>query len=249
MISAGLDIGSRTIKLVVIEDNKVINVRKAENSFDTLKICSQLIDGISYDAITSTGYGRNLFEEYNKCHVISEIKAFALGANYVHPATRTVLDIGGQDTKAISLDEKGRLKKFEMNDKCAAGTGRFIEIMAMALRYTLEEFGSKALSVDDSVNISSMCTVFAESEVVSMLARGADRAKVARGIHQSIVKRSAALLSKVSQENDILFAGGVALNKCIVYLLEEQLQKKIFIPDDPQIIGALGAALHSRNNA
>jgi len=244
MISAGIDIGSRTIKLVLIEGTKVLEIRKAENSFDTLKICRDLLRGLNYSQITATGYGRRLFEEHFPCNVISEIKAFALGAKSVLPTCRTILDIGGQDTKVISLDEKGKLRKFEMNDKCAAGTGRFLEIMAMSLRFTLEEFGSKAMEADEFVSINSMCTVFAESEVVSMLARGADRAQVAKGIHQSIVTRSIALLKRLEIENDILFAGGVAFNKCIVHLLEKQLQKKIYIHQDPQIIGALGAALN-----
>lgn len=247
MISAGIDIGSRTIKLVVLKNGEIILIRKAENSFNTLKICSELLKGVSYDMITSTGYGRRLFEEHYKCDVISEIKAFALGAYYLYPSCRAILDIGGQDTKAISLDEKGKMRKFEMNDKCAAGTGRFMEIMAMTLRYTLDEFGDKALSADESINISSMCTVFAESEVVSMLARGADRAKVARGIHQSIVNRSTALLRRVTDTENILFAGGVAYNKCIKFLIEQQLNKKVYIPEDPQIIGALGAALNNGN--
>ena len=276
MISAGIDIGSRTIKIVILENGKIKTVRKAENSFDTLKVCRELLKDISYDSITSTGYGRHFFSEHfipirnkfttvpigitrskqlcvrkpdkneYKCEVISEIKAFAIGSKYILPSCRTILDIGGQDTKAISLDEKGNMKKFEMNDKCAAGTGRFLEIMAMALRYTLDEFGENALSADESVSINSMCTVFAESEVVSMLARGADRAKVARGIHQSIVNRSVSLLRRVNIESDILFAGGVAFNKCIVSILEQQLKSNIFIPPDPQIIGALGAAIHCK---
>jgi predicted CoA-substrate-specific enzyme activase len=231
---------------VLFKDGKTHAIRKAENSFDTLKVCKELLNGLSYDTITSTGYGRHFFEEHFKCEVISEIKAFAIGSKYILPSCRTILDIGGQDTKAISLDEKGHMKKFEMNDKCAAGTGRFLEIMAMALRYTLDEFGENALSADESVSINSMCTVFAESEVVSILARGADRAKVARGIHQSIVSRSLSLLRRVNIENEILFAGGVAFNTCIIHLLELQLQRKIFIPPDPQIIGALGAALFGK---
>jgi (R)-2-hydroxyacyl-CoA dehydratese activating ATPase len=243
MISAGIDIGSRTIKLVLVSDRQILDVRKAENSFDTLKVCNGLLEGIRYDCITSTGYGRYLFEEYKKCNVISEIKAFALGAKYVLPECRTVLDIGGQDTKAITLDENGKLKKFEMNDKCAAGTGRFLEIMAMTLRYSLQEFGLCALQAKDSVSINSMCTVFAESEVVSMIARGADRANVAKGIHLSIVSRSIALLKRTGLEGALVFAGGVAYNKCIVHLLEDQLQTKVFVPEEPQIIGALGAAL------
>jgi predicted CoA-substrate-specific enzyme activase len=244
MVSAGIDIGSRTIKLVVVENEIIRITRKAENSFDTLKVCNELLKDISYDIITSTGYGRHFFAEHFKCDVISEIKAFAIGSKYILPSCRTILDIGGQDTKVISLDENGRVKKFEMNDKCAAGTGRFLEIMAMALRFTLDEFGEKALTAEESVSINSMCTVFAESEVVSMLARGADRTKVARGIHQSIVSRSLALLRRVSIENEILFAGGVAFNICIIHLLEQQLKEKIFVPPDPQIIGALGAAIY-----
>ena len=246
MILIGIDVGSRTIKLVVLENGLIKTVRKTENSFDTLKVCNDLLKGISGNSITSTGYGRHLIAEHIKCDVISEISAFAMGAKYIHPACRTILDIGGQDTKAISIDDKGNLKKFEMNDKCAAGTGRFLEIMAMTLRYTLEEFGDKALTTDEAVYINSMCTVFAESEVVSMLARGADRTKVARGIHQSIVNRSIALLKRVGVEEEIMFAGGVAYNKCIISILEQQLQRKIFIPPDPQIIGALGAAIYGK---
>jgi predicted CoA-substrate-specific enzyme activase len=244
MISAGIDIGSRTIKVVLLKDGQILETRKAENSFDTLKVCQALLSGLKYDRITSTGYGRRLFETHYACDVITEIKAFALGAKHLHPECRTILDIGGQDTKAISLDAHGKLRKFEMNDKCAAGTGRFLEIMAMSLQYTLAEFGPMAQQATEAVSINSMCTVFAESEVVSMLARGAERAAVAKGIHQSIVTRSVALLKRVGLEHEIVFAGGVAYNPCIVELLEQQLQMKVIIPTDPQMIGALGAALY-----
>ncbi|MDD3877195.1 MAG: acyl-CoA dehydratase activase [Bacteroidales bacterium] len=244
MKSLGIDIGSRTIKVAVINNGNVTISRKSENSFNTLEVCKKLLEGLDYDAITSTGYGRHLFAEHYKCNTISEIKAFAVGAAHILPSCRTVLDIGGQDTKAIALDGKGNFTKFEMNDKCAAGTGRFLEIMAMTLRYTLEEFGNEALKSNTATNISSMCTVFAESEVVSMLAKGNDRQSVAKGIHQSVVNRTISLLNRVGINNDILFAGGVAYNKCIVNILEEQLNKKVFINDDPQIIGALGAAIY-----
>ncbi len=244
MISAGIDIGSRTIKVVLLEDGQTLTSRKAENSFDTLKVCGELLSGLNYDRITSTGYGRHLFEANAGCEAITEIKAFALGAAHMAPGYQTILDIGGQDTKAISLDDRGRLKKFEMNDKCAAGTGRFLEIMAMSLRYTLQEFGNSALNAKEFISINSMCTVFAESEVVSMLARGADRASIAKGIHQSIVNRSIALLRRVGVLAPVFFAGGVAYNECIKVLLEQQLQMEVFRADDPQIIGALGAALH-----
>lgn len=251
MISAGIDIGSRTIKLVVVQDQQIKKIIKAENSFDTMKVCRNLLNDTSYDVITATGYGRHLFAKHYPGEVISEIKAFALGARHLVPTCRCVLDIGGQDTKAISLDENGKMRKFEMNDKCAAGTGRFLEIMAMTLQYTLEEFGAAAMGAGESVNISSMCTVFAESEVVSLLASGASRASVARGIHQAIVVRSAAMIRRTGMSGVLVFAGGVARNECISALLKEQLQCEILVPEDPQITGALGAALsHTlQNNA
>jgi predicted CoA-substrate-specific enzyme activase len=243
MITVGIDIGSRTVKMLALQNDSIIGSAKAENSFETLEVCRKLLNGLKYDRIVATGYGRHLFKEHYSCEVISEIKAFALGARRVYPSCRNVLDIGGQDTKAISLDEKGKIMKFEMNDKCAAGTGRFLEIMAMSLRYTLDEFGTKALEAKEVINVNSMCTVFAESEVVSLLARGAKRASVALGIHQSIAARSISLLKRICVDGDTLFAGGVARNACMIALLEQQLGRQIHIPGDPQIIGALGAAL------
>lgn len=243
MKTAGIDIGSRTIKLAVVENGQIILIKKVENSFNTLQTCSELLEGVNFDQITATGYGRHLFSSHFNCGTITEIKAFATGAAFLMPSCYTVLDIGGQDTKAIALDGKGNFTKFEMNDKCAAGTGRFLEIMAMSLRYNLDDFGEAALKTKDMVNISSMCTVFAESEVVSMLAGGTDRAVVARGIHQSVVNRTVSLMKRVGIADDILFAGGVAYNKCIVDLLEQSLQKKIHVPNNPQMTGAIGAAL------
>jgi len=243
MIHAGIDIGSRTIKLVVMEDGVIKTSKKTENTFNTIENCKILLDGIEYDSITATGYGRHLFNEHFGSNVISEIKAFTKGTHYLFPNCRTILDIGGQDTKAISMDGKGRIKKFEMNDKCAAGTGRFLEIMAMALRFSLQEFGDRALEADEAEKINCMCTVFAESEVISQLARGADRRAVARGIIQSVVNRSITQLKKVGLTDDVVFVGGVAFNKGVVSLLEQNLNSPVFIPEDPQIVGAIGAAL------
>jgi len=244
MINAGIDIGSRTVKLVLLSGKSVIHSVVVDNSFNTIEICKKILEGHHYDAITATGYGRHLFAEHFPSEVISEIKAFSLGVNHLYPSVRTILDIGGQDTKVISLDEDGKVKKFEMNDKCAAGTGRFLEIMAMALRYHPDEFGQAALSVNEKESISSMCTVFAESEVVSMLGRGYDRAKIARGIHLSIVNRSAAMLKKVGLVPDIAFVGGVAQNTAIRKLLSDALNILVLSPDNPQIAGALGCALY-----
>lgn len=245
MISAGIDIGSRTIKLVLIEDGVIILSRKTENTFNTIENCKELLKDVEYDSITATGYGRHLFNEHFGSKVISEIKAFTKGTHFIFPNCRTILDIGGQDTKAIAMDSKGRIKKFEMNDKCAAGTGRFLEIMAMALRFSLNEFGDKALEADKSENINCMCTVFAESEVISQLARGADRKAVAKGIIQSVVNRSINQLKKVGLSEDVVFVGGVAFNNGMIKLLEDSLGFKVHIPEDPQIVGAIGAALEN----
>ena len=245
MASAGIDIGSRTIKLVVIEDGKIVVAKKTENTFNTIENCKELLKGVDYDSITATGYGRHLFNENFGSNVISEIKAFTKGVHFLFPDSRTILDIGGQDTKAISMDTRGRIKKFEMNDKCAAGTGRFLEIMAMALRFSLQEFGDRALESSVSEKINCMCTVFAESEVISQLARGADRKAVAKGIIQSVVNRSITQLRKVGIEQDVVFVGGVAFNNGVVKLLEDSLACKVFIPEDPQIVGAIGAALEN----
>ncbi|PJA26096.1 MAG: 3-hydroxyacyl-ACP dehydratase [candidate division Zixibacteria bacterium CG_4_9_14_3_um_filter_46_8] len=243
MKSAGIDIGSRTIKLALIEDGEVTLTRKLENSFDTLKVCAEILLDISYDSITATGYGRHLFRENFQGEVISEITAFAKGSIFLIPSCRTILDIGGQDVKVISLHSNGKVRKFEMNDKCSAGTGRFLEIMAMALGTRLSDFGEMALSAEQNEKINSMCTVFAESEVISLLARGAPRRNVALGIHQAIVNRAKSMLHRVGIADDVVFAGGVALNPCIRSLLETAICRRAIVPDDPQTIGALGCAL------
>jgi len=243
MISAGIDIGSRTIKLVVVKDGKIVHSTIRENSFQTLSVCQEMLNGISYDTIISTGYGRHLFESGYGGKTISEIKAFALGASAAIPSCRTILDIGGQDIKAVSLDEAGFIRKFEMNDKCSAGTGRFLEIMSMALGFELSDFGAIALKAERAEKINSMCTVFAESEVISLVSRGAKRDEVALGIHQSIVGRARSMLSRVQIDEDLVFVGGAALNPCIRKLMEDSLGIPVIVPSDPQIVGAYGCAL------
>jgi len=243
MRCAGIDIGSRTTKLAVLEDGRLVLSRKAVSSPDPLETVRALLDGAVFDVITATGYGRHLARAHLDCPVVSEITAFARGARYFSHDCSSILDIGGQDTKAISLDPSGHLCKFEMNDRCAAGTGRFLEVMATALGFTLEEFAAAALSAERAVKITSMCTVFAESEVVSLLSQGADRNEVALGIHKAIVSRSAGLLARVAPVGRIFFAGGVALNACARTLLGEETGRPVFVPPDPQVVGAVGAAL------
>jgi len=241
---AGIDIGSRTIKLAVIEDGRLVLSRKSLTSHDPLGTAQELMEGAAFDHLMATGYGRHLIKGHLDCPVISEITAFVLGARFFPVRCGAILDIGGQDTKAISLDTDGNLCKFEMNDRCAAGTGRFLEVMATVLGFTLEEFSAAALSAKSAVKINSMCTVFAESEVVSLTSQGADRNEVALGIHKSIVSRSAGLLKRVSPAGgELFFAGGVALNECVRPLLEKEICRPVFVPPDPQIVGAIGAAL------
>jgi predicted CoA-substrate-specific enzyme activase len=249
MCFAGIDIGSRTIEAVVVDaSGKMISSFQADTGFDPMAQAAKLIDGLTYDRIMATGYGRNLFEISFDASTVTEIKAHATGARALFPAARAVLDIGGQDSKAIALFGSGKVKKFEMNDRCAAGTGKFLEIMARTLGFDIEAFGREALLTDKDVNISSMCTVFAESEVTSLIAKGQDRREIARGLHSSVIRRAAGMINRVSSDGDIVFTGGVAKNPCMKTLLEEKLGRPVLVPDDPQLIGALGAALLAAQN-
>jgi len=241
---AGIDIGSRTIEVVVVDEAGQIQLSlQADTGFDPMTEARKLIDAVRYDRIMATGYGRNLFEISFDAPTVTEIKAHARGARAFFSDARTVLDIGGQDSKAIALYENGKVKKFEMNDRCAAGTGKFLEIMARSLGFDIEAFGREALQAQKDLNISSMCTVFAESEVTSLIAKGQDRREIARGLHSSVIRRAAGMIGRVSSQGNIVFTGGVAKNPCMHVLLQEKLGRGILIPDDPQSVGALGAAL------
>jgi predicted CoA-substrate-specific enzyme activase len=243
MRSAGIDIGSRTIELVILQERKIIQSKQADTGFDPMKQAKTLLEGVAYDRIAATGYGRHLFEISFDAPTITEIKAYAVGARALFPHVRTILDIGGQDSKAIALNDDGRINKFEMNDRCAAGTGKFLEIMARSLGYTIDEFGVQALKATKNLQINSMCTVFAESEVTSLVAKGEDRREIALGLHSSVVRRAVSMLKRVSINADIVFAGGVAKNPGMRRLLENNLEQPILIPEEPQMVGALGAAL------
>jgi len=245
---AGIDIGSRTIKLVAIEEGEIITSLLVDTTHDPLEQCKRLMGQTSFDTILATGYGRHFFETVFDVPTVTEIKAFARGAKVIFPKCRTILDIGGQDTKAIALDEKGGVSKFEMNDRCAAGTGLFLEVIAKTLGYDLEEFGKEALKAQERVQINSMCTVFAQSEVTSLMARGKRREEIALGTHLAILTRTLSLLKRVSTSEDIVFAGGVARDPCFKHLLEEALGKRIKVPQDPQMVGAYGAAMIARDH-
>jgi (R)-2-hydroxyacyl-CoA dehydratese activating ATPase len=239
----GIDIGSRTIKIVVLEDGRIVERRVQVNSHDPVATCRALLDGIESGRLVATGYGRHLFRQYWDCEIVTEIRAVALGARFVNPRARAILDIGGQDTKAVALTDDGAVRKFEMNDKCAAGTGRFLEVMAAALSYSMPDFVAAARSATGAQKISAMCTVFAESEIISSVARGIPREDLALGIHEGIAGRSVSLLHRVPIEDEVLFCGGVALNECMKDLVEHGLGRIVHVPEDPQIVAALGCAL------
>jgi (R)-2-hydroxyacyl-CoA dehydratese activating ATPase len=240
---AGIDIGSRTIEVVIVRDGEWAESRQADSGFDPLVEARKLLEGVTYDRIMATGYGRHLFEIAFDAPTVTEIKAYAVGAKALFPGVKTILDIGGQDSKAITLTDEGKVLKFEMNDRCAAGTGKFLEIMARSLGFTIEEFGVEALKGTKDMQISSMCTVFAESEVTSLVSRGEDRREIALALHRSVVRRAASMVKRLSPQEPIVFAGGVAKNPCMRLLLEEALRAEILVPESPQMVGALGAAL------
>lgn len=204
--------------------------------------CREILREQKFDALVATGYGRYLAQTHLECPVITEIKAYAKGAEFIFPGCRTILDIGGQDSKIIKVSG-GRVEDFEMNDRCAAGTGKFLEVMATTLGYTIDEFGAEALKASNTATINSMCTVFSESEVVSLIARGENISSIARGVHQSIVNRIISLAGRVGFEEPMVFGGGVAKNNCIIALLEERLTRELLVSEEPRIIGAVGAAL------
>jgi predicted CoA-substrate-specific enzyme activase len=241
-MTVGIDIGSRTTKLAVVEQGQLVEAHVVDTGTDPLARVRELLAGRGGIPVVATGYGRHLARAHLDCPVITEIKAHALGASRLAPGCRTVIDVGGQDSKVIRV-ESGRQVSFEMNDRCAAGTGRFLEVMAATLGYTLDEFGPAALAARESVSINSMCTVFSESEVISLIARGSDRPSIARGLHESIVSRLLALVGRVGAEPEVVLTGGVALNVCFRTLLESRLGTAVRVPEQPQLAGALGAAL------
>lgn len=242
---AGIDVGSRTIGLAVI-DSETLSVTDYEiidTGSNPIKNASELAKRYEFDYLVATGYGRHAVKSRFANEVITEIKAYARGAQLLYPGTRTILDIGGQDTKVIALDKSGNIVDFLMNEKCAAGTGKFLEIMAFALEYELEEFGLAPFNADgEVVKISSMCTVFAESEVVSLLHEGVNRESIARAVHEAIAERVLGFLKREDACEPLLFAGGVAKNSYLKKVIEDRLGIKVTVPDEPQIIGAVGAA-------
>ena len=201
-------------------------------------------DDLEY--IVATGYGRINVPSADE--IITEIACHAKGVNAVFPEARTILDMGGQDCKAIRVDHKGRHVGFAMNDKCAAGTGRFLDIMAQMLKVPLPEIGPLSLEAKEDIHISSVCVVFARSEVARHLRRGVSKADILGGLHASVADRVYGLLKRVGIEKDFVISGGIGKNIGVVKRVEARVGLPAYISDDPQIIGALGAASFARDS-
>ncbi len=250
MYTMGIDVGSASSKVVILKDGKdvvaseVVQVgtgssgpKKAmENAFEASGLKQE---DISFTV--ATGYGRFSLDNADK--QMSEISCHAKGIYFLVPTARTIIDIGGQDAKAIRLDNNGGIKQFFMNDKCAAGTGRFIEVMARVLETTLDEMAGLDEQAAETAPISSTCTVFAESEVISQLSKGTSRNNIARGVHMSVASRACGLAYRGGLEKDVVFTGGVAKNAGVVRAVSSVLKTDVIVAPNPQTTGALGAAL------
>ncbi len=257
MFAIGIDIGSLASKAVLVDNNRKIisysivptgarSGAAGHEAYDRVltQACLQPVD-IAY--VLSTGYGRANVAISNE--QLTEITCHAYGAYTLNPGVRTVIDIGGQDSKAISLTDIGDVAKFAMNDKCAAGTGRFLEVMARALEIDLADMGDLSLKSKTKVEVSSMCTVFAETEVVSLIADSCNKVDIIAGIHRSIARRVGTMAENIGIRQRVMMTGGVAKNTGVVRAMEEKLGTAILVPDEPQIVGALGAAIFALDRA
>lgn len=250
MFTMGIDIGSTSSKAVILEDGVRVAARKVIEAGIGLegpdRVFADALSeaGITREEITrvmATGYGRMTFPGADD--QASELSCHGKGIHYLIPEARVVIDIGGQDAKVMQINERGALLNFVMNDKCAAGTGRFLDVMAGILSVQTSELAELAAKAEEPLSISSVCTVFAESEVISHLAAGATRSDVAAGIHQSVAKRVAGLGNRIGFRGPIAMSGGVALNAGVVRALEHELGKQIVTHPDAQLAGAYGAAI------
>lgn len=253
MLVAGIDIGSTSTKAVLFNDLRLFKTiaptgwspRQAAH-----QVYSRLLNQSGYteeqiDCLVATGYGRVSIDFADR--VVTEITCHARGAAYLSPGTDLVIDIGGQDSKVIRINGQGQVLDFAMNDKCAAGTGRFLQVIANALEIDVSDLA--ALSAEQTpITLNSMCTVFAESEVIGLLTQGRAKGEIIAGLHQSIARRIAGMAQRMGTLNKVTFTGGVARNEGVRANLEEQLGIPVLVPKDCQLAGAIGAALIARDS-
>jgi (R)-2-hydroxyacyl-CoA dehydratese activating ATPase len=249
VITAGIDAGAATTKVVLLRDRDILGYQVTSTAFDfkdaAEKIYGEVLEqsGIGttdVERIFATGYGKNAISFADKG--ISEITAHAKGVHFLFPGVQGIIDVGGQDSKIIVVED-GRVTDFLMNDKCAAGTGKFLEYTAKALEVPIGDLGPLACASRHPAGITSMCTVFAESEVISLRARGIAKEDIAAGLIASIAERVVVMARRMGLKDRIAFVGGVAKNEGMKAAIEKELGITLFVPFEPQITGSLGAAL------
>lgn len=249
-MGVGIDVGSTTTKGVLLDASGTIVAKSlmltgasAVKAVEkTLQKISSLSDiDMNSIPVISTGYGRARVELASKS--VTEITCHSVGVHHINPDIRLLIDVGGQDSKVIRIGPSGRPDDFELNDKCSAGTGRFLEVMARVLEVSIDELGPLALQSDSPSSISSTCTVFAESEVIGHIGAGESPADIAAGLHTSMTSKIVALSKRVGFVEPVCVTGGVALNPAFRHHLSKQLGTNLWVPDDPQMTGALGGAV------
>ena len=255
VITAGIDIGSSTSKAVVLENQQILSYSIIPTGAESAGSAQRAMDEalrktehLSFEDIgwiVATGYGRVIVAFANE--TVTELSCHVRGANCLFPSVRTVLDMGGQDCKAIRCDGRGKLLNFAMNDKCAAGTGRFLELMAKVMELPLEDIGELSLQAKEEIRINSTCAVFGKSEVTSLLRQDRNKADILAGLHVAISNRIYTLLRRIGVTPDFAITGGIAKNIGVVQKVEERAGLKAILPEEPQIVGALGAALFARD--
>lgn len=253
----GCDVGSTYTKAVILDENgkiaasttiksKINSAKSAEMAINEVISASEGINKIEdLTYLIGTGYGRNKVPQAQEN--ISEISCHAMGVHVTDPSVKSIIDIGGQDVKGIAIDDDGTVLSFAMNDKCAAGTGRFFEAMARAFECSLEEFSKISLSAQNVIPITSQCTVFAESEVITLVGEGKPQEEIAAGIQQAVAKRCFIMAKKAGAKDSITLTGGCAKNQGLKKAIEKVLRIKVIeLNVDPQLMGALGAAEYAR---
>jgi predicted CoA-substrate-specific enzyme activase len=258
VIFAGIDIGSVTSKAVITDETgKILAFTLSGTTYDRnqsgANVLKQALEkaGVTNSVLkhtVATGYGRRSFSDCDK--VLPEIVCHAKGTRFLFPTTRTIIDIGGQDSKVIELDDEGNIRKFEMNDKCAAGTGRFLEVLTeRILNLPLEELGPLSLKCRNPCILSSICTVFAESEIISYLSENRNKEDIVCGMNKAIAKRviGMGIAGQIKYEKPVVFSGGVAKNIGVVKAIEGEIGGKVVVPEEPQITAALGAAIFAQD--
>jgi predicted CoA-substrate-specific enzyme activase len=250
----GIDVGHQSIKVILVDDESKIRGKNSLVTGDDAETASEKAletalqkagykrDELSY--LIATGIGKDWVKFANK-HA-SDVRCHSLGAYFLHPSVRTVVNLGAETYRAMKLDENGLVREFVENDKCAAGSGIFLDEMSAALEVTPEEAGRMCLNAKRREKISSLCVVFGESEVVSAVHRGVPKEEILAGIHESIAERAAMLGIRLRPNPDVALTGGPANNPCIVKIMEEKLGLRVIVPQEPHLAGALGAALLAR---